>query len=79
MIRSKEVELSDKRLLTCAEPRSNMFPANIPLTKFSTRFPPSSMASLRRTTSANRDIAFAFSSSFEFSAEREKEREELYK
>jgi hypothetical protein len=55
----------NKRRPTCAEPRSNMFPANTPLTRFSRRLPPSSMASLRRTTSANRDIAFAFSSSYQ--------------
>ena len=65
MMRSQNVDkLSNKRLPTCAEPRSIMFPANFPLTRLSRRLPPSSMESLRRTTSANRDIAFAFSSSY---------------
>lgn len=35
------------KLVTCAEPRSNMFPANIPLTKLSTRFGWSSIASFK--------------------------------
>lgn len=50
-------------LPTCAEPRSNRFPAKIPLTKFFIRLASSSIASFRRTTSSNKDIAFAFSSS----------------
>jgi len=77
---TKERRLKD----TCAEPRSKMFPANIPLTKFSNRSPSSSIASLRLTTSGNSDIAFAFSSSYSLNAsssnqrERARERVSLY-
>lgn len=62
--RATENERKEMIYTTCAEPRSKMFPAKIPLTRFSMRFPSSSIASLKRTTSGNSVIALAFSSSY---------------